>query len=51
LALLGFCKARLRARNAAGEHPYRTSDAEFDQFTSHFVPPSEDEGFCVIRYS
>ncbi len=45
------CKDRLRARNAAGEHPYRTSDAEFDQFTSHFVPPSEDEGFGVLRYT
>lgn len=44
------CKARLRARNASGDHPYQTSDAEYDQFTSHFVPPSEDEGFCVIRY-
>lgn len=45
------CKARLRARNAAGDHPYQTSDAEYDQFTSRFVPPSEDEGFRVIRHA
>lgn len=42
------CKQRLRARNAAGEHPYRVSDAEFDLFTKHFVAPGTDEGFDVI---
>lgn len=42
------CRQRLHARNAAGEHPYRVSDAEFDQFTRHFVPPGADEGFTVI---
>jgi predicted kinase len=41
------CKARLRARNAAGTHAFNTSDAEFDLFTSYFVPPSADEGFEV----
>ena len=41
------CKARLRARNAAGTHAYNVSDAEFDLFTSYFVPPSADEGFEV----
>lgn len=44
------CKARLRARNERGEHPYRTSDAEYDQFTRHFVAPADDEGFEVVRY-
>ena len=42
------CRQRLRARNAAGEHPYRVSDAEFDLFTKHFVAPGADEGFDVI---
>jgi predicted kinase len=41
------CKARLRARNAADTHAFKTSDAEFDLFTSYFVPPSADEGFEV----
>lgn len=45
------CKARLRARNAAAEHPFETSDAEFDQITSFFVAPSDDEGFNVVRYA
>ena len=44
------CKSRLRTRNAAGEHPFETSDAEFDEITSHFVAPQTDEGFDVIRY-
>jgi predicted kinase len=43
------CKARLRARNAAGIHDFAASDAEFDLITSYFVPPSEAEGFKVIR--
>lgn len=44
------CKARLRARNLAGEHPFETTDAEFDQITSHFVAPSAAEGFEVVRH-
>ena len=42
------CKQRLRARNAAGEHPFQASDAEFDLFTRYFVPPTPDEGFNVV---
>jgi predicted kinase len=42
------CKRRLRERNAAGEHPYRASDADFDLFTRHFAPPMPDEGFNVV---
>ena len=42
------CKQRLRARNAAGEHPFQASDAEFDLFTRYFVPPTADEGFNVV---
>jgi len=45
------CKARLRARNAAGDHPFETSDAEFDQISRHFVAPTADEGFDVIRHN
>jgi predicted kinase len=42
------CKARLRARNAAGTHEHAASDAEFDQFTLYFVAPGEAEGFRVV---
>lgn len=44
------CKERLRARNLAKEHPFETTDAEFDQITSHFVAPSAEEGYNVLRY-
>lgn len=44
------CKARLRARNAAGTHDFAASDAEFDVIASHFVAPSADEGFKVTVY-
>lgn len=44
------CKARLRARNLSGEHPFETTDAEFDQITSHFVAPTAEEGYNIVRY-
>ena len=42
------CKARLRERNAAGTHDFTVSDEIFDLFTSHFVPPTPDEGFNLV---
>ena len=42
------CKRRLRERNAAGTHAYRTTDAEYEQITAHFVPPSPAEGFEIV---
>ncbi|WP_157098741.1 AAA family ATPase [Novosphingobium rosa] len=41
------CKARLRARNALGEHAFAASDAEFNLISSHFVAPAPEEGFTV----
>jgi predicted kinase len=46
-----LCKARLRQRNASGEHPYEVDDATFDLFTRHFVLPSADEGFHLVVHS
>ena len=46
-----ICKERLRARNASGVHPFQASDAEYDQFTSYFVPPGPDEGFNVVVHT
>lgn len=43
------CKARLRQRNASGLHPFSTSDAQFDEITRHFVPPSVAEGFHIVH--
>ncbi|MBR1221359.1 ATP-binding protein [Bradyrhizobium sp. U87765 SZCCT0131] len=42
------CRARLRERNARGDHAYTVTDAEFDIITSHFVAPSHDEGFTIM---
>ena len=42
------CRARLRARNAAGTHDYQVSDEDFDRFTAYFTPPSPEEGFDVV---
>ncbi|MBB3225935.1 putative kinase [Luteibacter sp. Sphag1AF] len=46
-----ICKARLRQRNASGEHAFAPTDAEFDEITRHFVAPTEAEGFHVVRHS
>ena len=45
-----ICRARLAARNAAGEHEYQVSEAQFDEFTRYFEPPNEAEGFDVVIY-
>ena len=46
-----ICKQRLRERNAAGEHPFQVSDAEYELFTRYFVPPGPDEGFNVVVHA
>lgn len=43
------CKRRLRLRNQDGTHQFNTSDAEFEQITRYFVPPTEDEGLHIVR--
>ena len=45
------CKERLHRRNASGEHAFSVTDEQFDLFTSHFVPPSPDEGFNIRLHS
>lgn len=44
------CLDRLRARNAAGNHPFAATEAQFQAFTKHFVPPSLDEGFNIVQH-
>lgn len=45
------CKRQLeeRSRGAPAGSPW-TTDAEFDAVTVYFQPPSEDEGFNVVRH-
>lgn len=44
------CKARLRARNQSGTHPFTTSEAQYDAITAYFVAPQDDEGFEIVRH-
>jgi len=44
------CRQRLRARNAAGDHAFQVSEADYESFTRHFVPPTPDEGFNLVRH-
>lgn len=44
------CLARLRARNAQGDHPFAASDDQFAQVTKHFVAPTPDEGFNIVMH-
>ncbi len=46
-----ICKERLRERNEGGEHPFQVSEAEYDLFTSYFVPPGPGEGFNVVVHT
>jgi predicted kinase len=46
-----ICKQRLRERNAAGEHAFQVSEADYDLFTSYFVPPEPGEGFNVVIHT
>lgn len=42
------CKQRLRLRNLSGDHPFQTTDEQFEQITKHFVEPSSREGFNLV---
>lgn len=45
-----ICMARLRARNAAGTHPFAVTEAQFRQITRHFVAPTAEEGFDIVLH-
>lgn len=44
------CLARLKARNAAGQHAFAPTDAQFHAFSKHFAPPLPAEGFHCRWY-
>jgi predicted kinase len=44
------CRARLRRRNAEGEHDFAgVTDEQFDLITRYFEPPAQEEGLDVVR--
>ena len=50
-ALDALCKRQLkeRSKDLPAGTPW-TTDAEFEAITVYFLPPSEDEGFNVVRH-
>ena len=44
------CLARLRARNALGDHPFATTEEQFHRFSKHFELPSPEEGFTLVLH-
>lgn len=42
------CRARLRRRNAEGKHDFAASDAQYDEITSYFQAPADEEGLNVV---
>jgi predicted kinase len=46
-----ICKARLRLRNASGEHQYQIDEATYDLFMNYFVLPTADEDFNLIVHT
>jgi predicted kinase len=45
------CLERLAVRNAVGTHPFTVTEAQFHAFMRYFQPPTDDEGFDIIRHS
>ncbi|MDX8517473.1 AAA family ATPase [Mesorhizobium dulcispinae] len=45
------CRQRLRERNASRGHQFQVSEAEYDLFSSHFVPPGPAEEFNVVVHT
>ena len=44
------CRERLRARNAAGDHPFAATEAQFHQASKYYVAPSPEEGFTLVMH-
>ena len=42
------CLARLKKRNATGAHEFAVTEAQYRQFTKHYVPPTAEEGFKLV---
>jgi predicted kinase len=44
------CLARLRERNALGDHPFAASEEQFYQMSKHVVAPLASEGFNTVLH-
>lgn len=44
------CLARLRARNAQGDHPFAATEEQFHRFSKHFELPRPEEGFTLVHH-
>ncbi|MGC5703017.1 ATP-binding protein [Pseudomonas sp. NFXW11] len=44
------CRARLRQRNALGEHPFNTSEEQFELICRYFEMPRAEEGLELIEH-
>lgn len=42
-----LCLARLRTRNAQGDHAFSATEEQFRRFSNHFAAPSAEEGFNI----
>ncbi len=45
-----LCLARLRERNASGEHPFAASEEQFRRVTRHYEAPTPAEGFNLVLH-
>ena len=45
------CLARLKARNAKGDHQFAATEEQFRRITRHHVEPTPDEGFNVMLHT
>ena len=45
------CLARLRARNAQGDHAFAATEEQFHHFARHFQPPTAEEGFTIVMHN
>ncbi|MFN3954681.1 MAG: AAA family ATPase [Pararhodobacter sp.] len=45
-----LCLARLRERNARGDHSFAPTEAQFRRFSSYFVMPTPEEGFNIVAH-
>jgi predicted kinase len=45
------CKSRLHRRNEAGEHPFQTTEAQFDYITGFFCAPDSSENLDVVVHA
>lgn len=44
------CLARLKERNASGEHEFQVSEEQFLELSKHFVAPTPSEGFNLLMH-